>query len=140
MKDFPVKKVLLVLGIGLAAYVLYSVYKVFAAGERTIAGLLMAPFTLGSEAASAVWGGAQDVGNNVIAAASIPGLTQRSQQLDTQITSQNNQDYAPGGKIYTNILNSQGKVAADKAWATVQSHDATMTAQTGSAWNPLNWF
>jgi hypothetical protein len=54
MKNFPWKKVFVILALGLAAYIVYSIYKAFVAGERTISGLISAPFKLGSLALSAI--------------------------------------------------------------------------------------
>jgi hypothetical protein len=56
MKTFPWKKILLVLGLGVTGYVLYSIYQAFKAGERTLLGLLSAPFSGLSDVFGAVKG------------------------------------------------------------------------------------
>ena len=64
------KHVLYAIGAALAAYVLYSVYQAFAAGERTIAGLITAPFS----AAKAVWTAITSLFTST-PSASVPTLT-----------------------------------------------------------------
>jgi hypothetical protein len=50
------KQVLIVLCIGLVGYALYAIYKAFQSGERTISGLIKAPFTAISDAWTAITG------------------------------------------------------------------------------------
>lgn len=45
------KNILLILAIAFAAYVVYAIYSAFKAGEKTLLGLLTAPFS----AVSGVW-------------------------------------------------------------------------------------
>jgi hypothetical protein len=42
------------------------------------------------------------------------------------------QDYAPGGRVYESILNSQGQAAADAAWNTATGH---VQAEVGDSQN-----
>ena len=50
------KAILIVLGIGLAAYAVYAIVKAIYNGEKGIANILMTPFTALSDAWSAVTG------------------------------------------------------------------------------------
>jgi hypothetical protein len=56
MKKETTKKVILILTLGVVAYVIYTIWQAFKNGERTLAGLLAAPFTGLSAAWSAVTG------------------------------------------------------------------------------------
>jgi hypothetical protein len=132
-------KILIVLAIGGAAYALYAIYKAFIAGEKTISGLLMAPFTYASQAYDAVTGAASTVAGNAAAAASLPGLASQSASLDSTIISQGLADYAPGGRIYNQVAATSGTAAADANYAKVQGDYAAMQQQTSSWWNPLTW-
>ena len=65
------------------------------------------------------------------------GLAEQSAALDAKIAAQQQADYAPGGRIYNQIADQNGggitgANAADNAWATVQAHDAQMTADTAA--------
>ena len=51
MKKDAIKKIVLILALGVVAYAIYAVYQAFQNGERKLSGLLMAPFT----ALGAVW-------------------------------------------------------------------------------------
>lgn len=128
------KEIIIVLTLGIAVYVVYSIYKAFQAGVRDVKGLLTAPFTALSNAYNTVTGG-------VAAVASLPALQQQNQLLDQQLTTMNTNDYAPGGSTYNLIAASQGQAAADAAWAQVQKNLATQESQdsTLSIWNPFNW-
>ena len=51
MKKDTTKKVILILTLGVVAYVIYTIWQAFKNGERTLAGLLKAPFS----GLSALW-------------------------------------------------------------------------------------
>lgn len=126
------KFILLCAGVAFIAFLVWEIYRAIKAGVTDIAGLYKWIFNSASSAVGSVADG-------VSAAASLPGLVKTGQQLDTTITNQNNTDYAPGGRIYNNIVATQGQAAADAAWVKVQADDASMTAQTGVWYNPLSW-
>jgi hypothetical protein len=56
MKKFPWKEIMMVLAVGLIAYVLYAIYSAFKAGEREVANLIKAPFNAVGSAISAITG------------------------------------------------------------------------------------
>lgn len=130
MKNIPWKKIFIVLLLGFGAYALYAIYQAFKSGERTIAGLVTAPF----KALSTVWGAvssgassaASAIANStpvqgVEALASLDSLTQTSAQLTAQNQALATNAYAPGGATYNQIAATRGTAAADAAWAQVQA-------------------
>lgn len=127
MKIHPqAKKVLIAVGIGVAAFAGYSMYAAFKSGVTAISDILSAPFTALQNEWNAISGAASSVASS---AANISAGNQAAATIATQ----NNSDYAPGGTIYNQILATQGQAAADAAWATVQSHEATQTDQTSNS-------
>ncbi len=121
------KHAAIVLGVGVVAYALFAIYKAFKDGERKLSELLKAPFKMFSDAAGAVKDLAAAPGDLVDAA-------KQSEALDKQIVAQNANDYAPGGRIYNNILATQGQAAADAAWQAVQRDEQAMVQQTSDWW------
>lgn len=120
--------ILIVVGIGVALYFVYWIYQ-----------KIQDAINAGANGAAAIGkyilSGAQNIGSEVAAAASLPGLASQSAALDQQISTQDTSLYSPGGRLYNQVLASQGKAAADANWAAVQSHLATQSQQTSSWWN-----
>lgn len=50
-KEIPWKQIFVILFLGVGVFIVFEIYKTFAAGERTLKNLLLAPFT----AAGKVW-------------------------------------------------------------------------------------
>jgi len=128
-------KILFVLFVGGILFAAWSIIRaVFVNGERTLKGILLAPFNAAEQVFAGVTALYKKAGDatGVTAAASLPSLTSTETALHdtTQTTAFN--DYAPGGRIYNNILQTQGQAAADAAWQSVQDHYATEAAQTSS--------
>ncbi len=132
------KHILWAIGIALAAWSLYAMYKAWTLGES----IITAPFRYLGLAGSAIASGAATVAGNAQAAASIPALATQSQQLDQTIIANQTTDYAPGGRIYNQIASSQGVDAANAAWTSVQQHQTSMQSQTStySLFSPSTWF
>ena len=121
------KRILIGIGVALGAFIIYSIFKAIKDGKKKLEDILMAPFRAASEAWTTVSG-------NAAAAASLPALHEQAVVLDNQIATMNQNDYAPGGRIYIKIANEQGTLAADAAWANVQANLASMQADTAGWW------
>lgn len=153
------QQILIWMGIGLGAYVLYRLYAAATAIVTAPVNAAKSALQAGAAAAGAVGaavGGAVSavtdtagqvgaaVGNvpsDIAAAASIPGLEADSLNLDQQIIASQS-TYAPGGAVYNQTLATKGQAAADAQWAAVQANDANMKAQEGqpfSLFNPSTW-
>ena len=128
------KGILIVLGVAIVAYVIFSILKAIADGKRTAEAILMAPFRAAVQAWDAVAGAVATVADNAAAAASLPSLHAQSVVLDDQLVAMNTNDYAPGGRIYRRIANEQGTLAADRAWQNVRNNLATQQADTAAWW------
>ena len=121
------KRLLIGLGVALGAFVAYSIFKAIRAGKKKLEDVFMAPFRAAAEAWTTVTG-------NAAAAATLPALHEQSVVLDNQIETMNQNDYAPGGRIYIRIANERGTLAADQAWANVQANLASQAADTAGWW------
>ena len=129
-------KILLLLAIGGVSFLIYAVVRSFIKGERTLKGLLLAPFTTAQAAWGAVSTAAGTVADNVSTIASLPSqtATETGQHNSSQADAFN--DYAPGGRIYLQIQAMQGTAAADAAWQKVQADYKTEQDQVNadSSW------
>jgi hypothetical protein len=158
MKNLPWKKILAIVCFGLGAYAVYSIYEAFKNGERTVAGLLAAPFTalksVGSAIASTFNYSASAPGADIPVVGTVagglnaldnlPDLISQDQTLTQQTQTLANQSYAPGGENYNTVAATQGQAAADANWAKVQADYANENQQVAadsnfSIWNPLTW-
>ena len=122
----------MVIGAALIFYVLYTMYKAFKLGTS----IVTAPFdfakALWNNVSPAASSAASAVASDVSAAASIPSAIATSQALDTQLQTTVESDFAPGGRIYEQIVATQGQAAADANWAKVQADYANQASQ--SSW------
>jgi hypothetical protein len=129
------KHILIALGVGFGAFVIYETYKAISAGISGVSDVLMAPFN----SISAAWNGASSALTGAVS--SVTGTVaniQAGNAAETQINQMNNSDYAPGGSIYNQIAATQGTAAANQAWQTVQNNQQVSASQDLS-WNPLSW-
>lgn len=126
------KHILIALGVAVAAFILYEMYKAISAGATAIGDIIMAPWNAITGAVSGLSAGASAV------AATVTNV-QAGNSAAAQITQLDNSQYAPGGTIYNQIASTQGQAAADAAWQTVQNNQAVQTSQTVT-WDPLTWF
>jgi hypothetical protein len=126
------KHILIALGIGVGAFVLYEMYKAISAGATAIGDILLAPWTAITGALAAAGSAASSV------TATVANVS-AGNAAATQIASMNNADYAPGGSVYNSIASTQGAAAANAAWQTVQNNQAVQASQTVTL-DPLTWF
>jgi hypothetical protein len=129
------KHVLICIGLVVGAFIVWEIIKTVMAGVTDAESLIMAPWNGLKNLFSTVSGAADEVGGDVSAAASLPGLADTSEELDSQLQTVNTNAYAPGGATYNQIQATQGTAAADAAWAKVQSNLSTQESQTSSWWN-----
>ncbi|MGH8023181.1 MAG: hypothetical protein ACRED1_06350 [Limisphaerales bacterium] len=130
-----IKHILIALGIGAGAFVLYEMYKAYQAGKTAISDLLAAPWN----AVKAAWSGvssaassaAATVANNYNWATQLPSLTQQ-ELTDAQQQGSVAASYQPGGTIYNSILATQGQAAADAAAQTAAQNAATQQQQANA--------
>lgn len=120
---------------GAGAYMLYQMYQAYQAGVTGLQNLLMAPFTALQNAFNSA---ASSVSSTASLIVNTPANVAAGNNAAAQITTANDQAYAPGGTIYNQIAATQGQSAADAAWATVQSHQAVQADQDVND-NPLTW-
>lgn len=130
------EKVMIALGVAIAAYIVYTIYQAIAKGVTDLASLAMAPFTAIANEAAAV---TASITGTTSAISQAAAANAAGNAAAAQITTLNNNQYAPGGTIYNQIAATQGTAAANAAYQTEQQNQAVQASQTVTA-NPLTWF
>lgn len=128
------KNLLIAAGVVFGAALVWIVWKKITATKEEFQAMLAKGYDIVTWPARSVLGLVQSTAGNAAAAASLPALAAQSASLDQQLATINQNDYAPGGRIYEEIRLTRGRAAADKAWADVQANLASQRADTAAWW------
>lgn len=128
------KQLFIALGVVVTAGVSYVVWKKITATKAEFDALVRKGIAVATWPITATYGAVNTVLGNASAAASIPELHAQSVVLDEQLATMNTNDYAPGGRIYNNIVAAKGKAEAERTWQQVQQNLAAQQAETAAWW------